>query len=119
MIVGQVTSLTHAHRVELPVGVRTFGGILVPTKLSVTRGAHVFGVMLSVGMRALCNLHGSLRSRGEQAFQVSHIIRISVVFLVIHNYRLLFLGGLIVTLLSQLCQIIETLVRHGGRVGLA
>jgi hypothetical protein len=57
VIVGQVASLTHAHRVQKSIGMLTVESILVAPELSVARGAHVFSVMLSQGMRALGDGH--------------------------------------------------------------
>ena len=78
VVVGQVASLTHAHRVQLPVGVRALGGQLVPAVLPIAGRAHVLGVVLPVGVRTLGDLHGSLRSRGQQVLQIGYVLRLSI-----------------------------------------
>jgi hypothetical protein len=57
VIVGQVTSLAHAHRVQESIGVLTVESVLISPELSVAGGAHVFSVMLPKGMRALGDGH--------------------------------------------------------------
>lgn len=57
VVVTQVASLTHADWVVQSFSVLAVPGQLVSSKLSVARRAHVFGIVLSVNMWALRNLH--------------------------------------------------------------
>ena len=68
MVVGEVASLAHAHRVEQSVSVRAGPGSLRPTILSVTRGTHILFdinffivkylcIMFTMGVRTLGDLH--------------------------------------------------------------
>ena len=66
VVVSQVARLAHAHRIELSVRVGTLGRVLISTVLAIARRAHVFGVMLTVGMRAFRNLHHLDLLRVEQ-----------------------------------------------------
>lgn len=59
VVVAQIAGLAHTHGVVEPVSVLAVPGKLVATKLTVTGGAHVLGVVLAVGMGALRNLHGA------------------------------------------------------------
>lgn len=62
VIVRQIASLAHTHRVEKTIVMLTFPSVLISSEFSVARWAHILSVMLSHGMRALSNHHdcGSL-----------------------------------------------------------
>lgn len=57
VVVTQVACLAHANRVIQLISMLAIPGQLVSSKLSVAWRAHVFGIVLSVNMRALRNFH--------------------------------------------------------------
>ena len=57
VVVTQVASLAHTHGVVQSLTVMAVPGHLVTAKLTVARGTHVLGVVLSMHMRALGDLH--------------------------------------------------------------
>jgi len=57
MVVGEVASLAHALGVEKSVMMLTISCVIISTELSIAGGAHVLGVVLSVWMWALSDLH--------------------------------------------------------------
>ena len=63
VVIVQIATLAHSHRVKWPISVRAFSCKLISAVLSVARGAHVLGVVLSVHMRAGSDLHSILWSR--------------------------------------------------------
>lgn len=60
MVVGEVASLALALRVEESVFVDAVPRVLVPTVFAVAGGAHVLGVVLSLGVGAFCDKHNFL-----------------------------------------------------------
>ena len=62
VVIVQIATLAHSHRVKWPISVRAFSCKLISAVLSVARGAHVLGVVLSVHMRAGSDLHSILWS---------------------------------------------------------
>jgi hypothetical protein len=57
VVIGEVASLAHALGVKKSVMVLTVSSIVVSTELSIAGGAHVLGIVLSVWMWALSDLH--------------------------------------------------------------
>ena len=62
VVVREVASLAHALGVEKSVMMLTVSCIVVSTKLSIAGGAHVLGVVLSIWMWALSDLHNVVLS---------------------------------------------------------
>lgn len=69
MVVGEVASLAHAHRVEQSISVTALGRVLVATELAVAGRAHVLGVVLAVRVRTFSDLHRGGSLRGDHGFQ--------------------------------------------------
>jgi hypothetical protein len=61
MIIAEITSLTHSHRVQLSIFVDAIPSILVAAILTVTGWAHVFCVVLALDVRAFWDFHGLLK----------------------------------------------------------
>ena len=62
VVVKDVASLAHAHRVSLPLGVLALGSLSVPSVLPIASRTHVLSVVLSVNMDALRDFHRHLGS---------------------------------------------------------
>jgi membrane associated rhomboid family serine protease len=57
VIVREVASLAHSHRVKQPFFVGAVPSILISPILSVAARAHVFGIMFSIYMGTFGNFH--------------------------------------------------------------
>ena len=57
MVIREIALLAQAHGVEQSVSMATFSGIHLATEALVARSAHIFGIMLSVGVRTLGDRH--------------------------------------------------------------
>ena len=57
VIVSEITRLAFSYRVVELICVLTVPSILVPSELSIARTTHVFGIVFSILMGALCYLH--------------------------------------------------------------
>lgn len=63
VVVAQIASLAHTHRVQESILMRTLERKLIATVLPVARGAHVLGIVFPHSVRALRDLHDRFRRR--------------------------------------------------------
>ena len=105
VVIRQVAGLAHTHGVQKAVMMLTLPSILVSSELSVARRAHVFSVVLSVGVWALGDCHDS-RSL------IIIIARLFSNFMLIAFVRIMFLFALFSNLLLRNVQLFRYLAVH-------
>jgi hypothetical protein len=57
MVIREIALLAQAHGVQQSVCVAAFRGVHLTTKTLVARSAHVFGIVLPVGVRTIGDAH--------------------------------------------------------------